>query len=163
MFFTWKQSCIKFQVDNNEVIISGVDELSCPHNEADTRTLLYASYAAENTSNPHIAVHSSDTDIFIRPLHFASQLDVQIWMYTGISSLNTRRNIDISNMANVCAALLGFHSFPGSDISTPSLDWVSQTLSATLEYYVCALYMVSRTNSSDANAARYKINNDQTA
>ena len=74
MFFAWKQSCIKFQVDNNEVIISGVDELSCPHNEADTRTLLYASYAAENTSNPHIAVHSSDTDIFIRPLR--SDMDV---------------------------------------------------------------------------------------
>ena len=143
VFFAWKQSCIKFQEDNNEVIISGVDELSCPHNEADTRTLLYASYAAENTSNPHIAVHSSDTDIFILLLHFASQLDVQIWMYTGISSLNTRRNIDISNMANalgsiVCAALPGFHSFTGSDISTPLLDWVSQTLSATLEYYVCA-------------------------
>ena len=134
MYFAWEQSCIKFQVDNNEVIISGVDELSCPHNEADTRILMHARYAAENTSNPHIAVkNSSDTDIFILLLHFASQLDVQIWMYTGSSSLNTRRNIDISNMANalgaiVCTALPGFHSFTGSDSSTPLLDWVSQTL-----------------------------------
>ena len=133
VFVAWKESCIKFQVVNNEVIISGVDEMSCSHNEADTWILLYARYAAENTSNPHIAVHASDTDIFILVLHFASQLDVQIWMDTGSSSLNTRRNIDISNMANalgaiVCAALPGFHSFTGSDSSTPLLDWVSQTL-----------------------------------
>ena len=45
-------------MDNNEVIISGVDELSCSHNEADTWILLHARYAAENTSNPHIVVHA---------------------------------------------------------------------------------------------------------
>ena len=59
-------------MDNNEVIISGVDELSCSHNEADTRILLHACYAAENTSNPHIVVHASDMDIFILLFHFAS-------------------------------------------------------------------------------------------
>ena len=35
VFFAWKQSCIKVQIDNNEVIIRDVDELSCSHNEAD--------------------------------------------------------------------------------------------------------------------------------
>ena len=99
-------------MDNNEVIISGVDDLTCSHNEADTRILLHARYAAENTSNPHIVVHASDTDICILLLHFASQLDAQIWMDTGSSSLNIRKNIDISDMANalgaiVCAALPG--------------------------------------------------------
>ena len=71
-----KQSCIYVQVDNNEVIIS-------PHNEADTRILLHSRYAAENTSNPHIVVRASDTEIFILLFYFASQLDAQIWMDTG--------------------------------------------------------------------------------
>ena len=65
----------KAQVDNNEVIISGVDELSRPHNEADTQILLHARYAAENTSNPHIVVRASDTDIFF----FSSSLLLS-WM-----------------------------------------------------------------------------------
>ena len=56
VFFGWKQSCIKVQVDNIEVIISGVNELSCSHNEADTRILWHARYAAENTSNPMLFV-----------------------------------------------------------------------------------------------------------
>ena len=86
----------KAQVDNNEVIISGVDELSCSHNEADTRILWLARYAAENTSNPHIVVRASDTDMFILLFHFASQLDGQIRMDTGSSFLNTR------SMANSC-------------------------------------------------------------
>ena len=145
VFYTLKQSYIKVQVDNNEVIISGVDELSCSHNEADAR------YAAENTSSPHIVVRASDTGTFILLFHFASQLDDQIWMHTGSSSLKTRRNIDISNMAIVCAALPGFHVFTGSDYtasfmrigkvrqfdvmikminsSRPLLDWVIQTFS----------------------------------
>ena len=59
-------------MDNIEVIISGVNELSCSHNEADTRILWHARYAAENTSNPHIAVRASDTSIFIPLFHFAS-------------------------------------------------------------------------------------------
>ena len=42
-------------------------------------------------------------------------------------------------------------------------DIDSSEVSATLECYVCALYMVSRPNSSDVNAVRYKINNDQSA
>ena len=71
-----KQSCIYVQVDNNEVIISS-------NNEADTRILLHARYAAENTSNPHIVVRASDTEIFILLFYFASQLDAQIWMDTG--------------------------------------------------------------------------------
>ena len=86
-------------MDNNEVILSGVDELSCSHNEADTR-ILY-------------------TDgIFILLFHFASQIDDQIWMNTGSSSLKTRRNIDISSMAIVCAASPGFHAFTGSDYTS---------------------------------------------
>ena len=99
-FFAWKQSCIKVHVDNNEIIISGVDELSCSHNEADTRMLLHARYAAENTSNHHIVVRASDIGIVFHPFHVASQLDAQICMDTGSSILNTRRNIHISSMAN---------------------------------------------------------------
>ena len=64
VFYARKQSYIKVQVDNNEVIISGVDELSCSNNEAYTRILLHARYAAENTSSPHIVVRASDTGIF---------------------------------------------------------------------------------------------------
>ena len=63
--FAWEKSCIKVQVDNNQVITSGVDELSCSHNEAAKRILLHARYAAENTSNPHIVVRASDTDILL--------------------------------------------------------------------------------------------------
>ena len=78
-------------MDKNEVIISGVDELSCSDNEADTQMILHARYAAENTSNPHIVIHASDTGIFNFLFHFASQLDAQIWMDTGSSSLNTKK------------------------------------------------------------------------
>ena len=176
VFYTLKQSYIKVQVDNNEVIISGVDELSCSHNEADAR------YAAENTSSPHIVVRASDTGTFILLFHFASQLDDQIWMHTGSSSLKTRRDIDISTMAIVCATLPGFHVFTGSDYTASFMrigkvrqfdvmikneeflqtftrlghsDIVSSEVSATLEFYVCAFY--GQPNSSGVNAARYKI------
>ena len=117
VFHTWKQSCIKVQVDNNDVISSGVDDqlLSCSHNVADTRILMHARYAAENTSNPHIVVRANDTGIFILLFHFASQLYDQIRMDTGSSSLNTRRNSGISSIAIVCAALPGFYAFTGSD------------------------------------------------
>ena len=102
-------------MDNNEVISSGVDELSCSDNEADTQMILHARYAAENTSNPHNVVRASDTGIFILLFHFASQLDAQIRMDSGSSSLNTRRIIEISRIATVCAALPGSHAFTGSD------------------------------------------------
>ena len=175
VFYTWKQSCIKIKVDNNEVISSGVDELSCSHNEADTRILSYARYAAENTSDPHIVVRASDTDIFILLFHFTPQLDAQIRMDTGSSSLNTRRNSDISSIAIVCAALPGFHAFTGSDYTASFMgkgkvrpfgvmikneeflhtfnrqgqsDIVSSEVSAALECYVCALYGQSNTCSA---------------
>ena len=89
VFFAWEQSCMKVQVDNNEEIISVVDELSCSQNEADTRILWHARYAAKN-SNPHIVVRASDTGICIFLFHCAFQLDAQIWMDTGSSSLNTK-------------------------------------------------------------------------
>ena len=111
--YTWKQSCIKVQVDIKEVFSSGVDELSCSDNEADTRLLLHARYAAENTSNPHIAVRASDTGIFILLFHF--QLDAQIRMDTGSSSLDTRRDIDMFSVAIVCAGLPACHALTGSD------------------------------------------------
>ena len=72
-------------MDDNEVIISRADELSCSHN-ADTRILWHARYAAKNTSNPHIVVRASDTEIFILLFHFAFQFNAQIWMDTGNSS-----------------------------------------------------------------------------
>ena len=108
-------------------------------------------------------------------------------MDTGSSFLNTRRNGNISSMANafraiVCAALPGFHAFTGSDYTASftrkrkvrpfdimikneellhiftrlgQSDIVSSEVSVTLECYVCALY--GKHNSSDVNAARYKI------
>ena len=78
-------------MDNIEVIISDVDEhtvlLSQRSWHMDSYYVLHARYAAENTSNPHIVVRASDTDNFILLLYFASQLDAQIWMNTGSSSL----------------------------------------------------------------------------
>ena len=165
VFYARKQSYIKVQVDNNEVTISGVDELSCSHNEADTRILWHARYAAENTSSPHIVVRANNTGIFILLFHFVSQLDDQIWMNTGSSYLKTR----VSSMAIVCAALPGFHVFTGSHYTASFMrkgkvhpfdvmmqneeflhtftrlgrsDLVSSEVSATLECYVW-LSMVS--------------------
>ena len=108
-------------------------------------------------------------------------------MDTGSSSLNTRRDIDISSMASalgaiVCAAIPGFHAFTGSDYTASfmrkgkvrpfdvmiknkeflhTFTRLSQSDIVSSEVSAtlerCVCALYDQPNLSVVNAARYKI------
>ena len=69
-----------------------------------------------------MVVRSCDTDVFVILLHHADTIGANLWMDTGVSSKNTRRLINISQLATtltplVCRALPAFHAFTGCDFT----------------------------------------------
>ena len=76
--------------------------------------------------SPSITIRASDTDVFILLLYHAHLLSSSLFMDVGLSSNNTRRTINISQLAktigvDICRALPGFHSFTGSDYTAAFL------------------------------------------
>lgn len=95
---------------------SEVSMYCCGPIEADTRIVYHL---CQIKSGSNVVVRASDTDILII-LFFISQADLRVWMETGGSSGNTRRYIDINNLANhlgsqVCKALLDLHALTGCE------------------------------------------------
>lgn len=54
--------------NNAPITVEEATELTCDHEEADTRLLLHASHASQSYEN--ILIKSPDTDVFIISLHF---------------------------------------------------------------------------------------------
>ena len=106
-----------YRSEGGKVYSSEVPMYCCGHIEADTRIVYHL---CQIKSGSNVVVRASDTDILILLLFFISQLDLRVWMETGRSSDNTRRYIDINNLANhlgsqVCKALPGLHALTGCD------------------------------------------------
>ena len=69
-----------------------------------------------------VVVRSNDTDVFVLLLHHLKniQMETSIWMDAGHSSLNTRQNPNIHEIASslrpeILDAVSGFHAFKGCD------------------------------------------------
>ena len=48
MYVTLEKDCWRFMCANGKVYVTAVPELSCNHEEADTRVLLHAAHAASS-------------------------------------------------------------------------------------------------------------------
>jgi hypothetical protein len=81
---------------------------------------MLASLPRTQKKTPTIVVRSIDTDVFVLLLHHAQPINAMLWMDAGINSKNTRRMIDVSNLAEkltppICEALPSLHAFTGCD------------------------------------------------
>ena len=93
------------------------DDLTCDHEEADTRLLLHAKHASLESDTP-ILIRSPDTDVLVLsvflcskeqlPLLFRAQKN-KAWSYINVTNIAENLGPD------VCAGLPGMHAFSGCD------------------------------------------------
>lgn len=164
--------------------VQQVPELTCNHEEADTRLLLHAHHAASNGYNT-VIIRSPDTDVALLAAALLPDISAHILFRTGTKQRT--RFIDINAVAaklgrEVCSALPGLHAFTGSDTTsafvgkgkTAALKLVQandilraamtnlgqsftitpQTLLGCV-LFVCALY--GRPDKVDVNEVRYLL------
>ena len=109
-----KCHCLEPGLNDIPTNVDEIQELSCDHEEADTRMLLHASHASQ--SHGSILVKSPDTDVFIIMLNFCPILRCHLFFETGIK--DKTRIIDITCVLQQIGekegkALIGFHAFTG--------------------------------------------------
>ena len=89
-------------------------ELSCDHEEADTRMLLDASHASQSYEN--VLIKSPDTDVFIISPYFCLNFSCRLFFETGVK--DKARIINVNRVVeqigeDKCEALIEFHAFTG--------------------------------------------------
>ena len=109
-----EDKCHRFIQSNEQLTYSEVDELTCDHEEADTRMIAHARHASLFYHN--IVIKSPDTDVFFIALSASLHINADIFFETGIG--NGRRVISLSNIRHClgdpwCSSLLGLHAFTG--------------------------------------------------
>ena len=117
--------CVRLtSADGEQVSWSEVLELTCSHEEADTRLFLHAAHAAQSRESTTI-IKSPATDVAVIGIHAAS-LDVfrhvQLLWLTG---KDRRRFVHLSRLAHalgtdleICNSLPGYHAFTGYDTTS---------------------------------------------
>jgi hypothetical protein len=97
--------------------VSPIPELTCSHEEADTRLLLHAHHAAVSGWSD-VIIRSPDTDVAIISLSKQESCQANLFFATG--KKDQERILDIRCMVEqvgpaVCASLIGLHAFTGCD------------------------------------------------
>jgi len=180
LFITNKLACKKV----TRVSVQDVLELTCSHEEADTRILLHVQHAG--TCNfPNVVVAADDTDVLMMLLANSSRINTNIYLKSGTSGKIKIVHINqvVKSLGRpVCEALPGMHAFTGCDSVSAFAGkgkikafklvsqsdtyqhtfrqvgqyWkVSEDLHMKLEEFTCALY--GAPGSSDINACRYRL------
>ena len=126
VYFALEESCYLYTAKDGHIEHTEVSDLQSTHEEADTRVIFHANYISKKNFLPVIVIRSCDTDVFILLLYHSVHLKAKLWMDTGICSKNTRRNINITELAEIltlelCLALPAFHAFTGSDYTAAFL------------------------------------------
>ena len=137
----------------------------------------------------NVSVRCNDTDVFVLLLYHVNimsspDITPKVWMDVGLSSNNTRRYINISQLthkldSNVLKALPGIHAFTGCDYTASflnkwkvkplekmlkndsmirvffSLGEVSFDIIRGLEKFVCDLYSMPKLD--NVNNARFAV------
>lgn len=159
-----------------------VPELTCDHEEADTRIALHCCHAGSSYLN--VAVKSPDTDVAIILLSLMENITPDVYFLTGMkrkSRILALQDVRETIGTKVCRALIGLHVFTGCDSTSAfhgkgkrrPLDLViknteyqeaftllgsdfnaSSALQSSLEKFVCDLYGQS---THDVNEARYHL------
>ena len=105
--------------------VSVVEDLTCDHEECDTRVFLHAKHAAQEHTT--VVIKSPDTDVAVIALSLQPDLPCRLYFFTGVG--NKTRIIDLAKVSSalgisVCLALIGIHTFSGCD--STSLLWQRQ-------------------------------------
>ena len=181
LYFATGEVCHRYHAANDAVVQTRIDGLSCVHDEADTRLIFHVNYkAAQNDYIQQFVVRCND----ILLLCHAHSIPASLWIDLGLSSNNTCRIINISDLAEqlgmpVCNALVSYHAFTGCNffmrkgkvrpyqlmvkhqkfIEAFGQLGESVALPAdilkSLEEFVCAMYGSS--NIDEVNIARFHI------
>ena len=109
-----EDKCHRFIQLNEHLIYREVEELTCDHEEADTRMIAHAKHASQFYGN--IVIKSPDTDVFFIALSASLDINADIFFETGVG--NGRRIISLGNIRHRlgdpwCGSLLGLHAFTG--------------------------------------------------
>lgn len=96
--------------------LSAVEDLTCDHEECDTRLFLHAQHAAHEHQT--VVIKSPDTDVAVIALSLQPDLPCRLYFFTGVG--NKTRIIDLAKVSSalgttVCLALIGIHTFSGCD------------------------------------------------
>ena len=180
MYVTCEKKCIKLTNDTS----SEVHSLFTTQEEADTRKLLHAKHASEESGS--IIIASEDTDVLIICLSVARNFPCHLYIKKG--SQNRERIVDVQKIAaavghDVCSALPGMHSLTGCDtvsafggkgkVSALKLmqknqkyqdafanlgnEWsLPRPLFNVLQEFTCQLY-ASRCKHTSVNELRYQL------
>ncbi|XP_077972179.1 uncharacterized protein LOC120332986 [Styela clava] len=121
LFIGYAESCLKicFASTSHTPTIATVDELECSHEEADTRLMLHAKFAANSCNS--IVIQSPDTDVLILCIAKYDNLGCSLWFETGVAK--GRRVIDVGAIhcylsqihPSAPMAMVGAHAFTGCD------------------------------------------------
>ena len=118
LFVTSQASCVVLSSPDGQTIHEeAVPELTCTHEEADTRLLLHASHAS-NAGYADVVIKSPDTDVAVLACHFSWDIQATLFFRTGTK--NRKRTIHINQIAAkqgraVCQALPALHALTGCD------------------------------------------------
>ena len=99
-----------------------VGDLKSNQEEADTRMLLHAKYAAGQCQEAKIVIQSPDTDVLVlSAAHFEDIASKELWFHTGVK--DRLRFVPVhdvcQNLSNrVLKALPAFHALTGCDTTS---------------------------------------------
>ena len=115
-----EEKCYCFRAHEGVVIREEMAGLAYHHEEADTKIVLHLAAIVQQSDNHIMSVRSSNTDVCILRLYHASKLSspATVYMDVGLSNKNTRRYVNISQVANhldhhIIDALPALHAFTG--------------------------------------------------
>ena len=122
MYLACEEVCVRITVDS----VANIEELSCTHEEADTRMILHAKHTADNNYGA-VVIDTPDTDEFIIALMHSCHANGTWDIKTGMR--NKRRFINLEsvkdklmarynndkNVSDMCDALVSYHAFTGCD------------------------------------------------
>jgi hypothetical protein len=183
LYVSHEAECHRLAVVDGRVMVTAILELSCDHEEADTRMVLHAKHAS--TSYNNVAIKSPDTHVLVLLVAHAGDIDCDLLFLTGIG--NTMRTINATKIfdyygADISQAPLGMHVFTGCDSVSAfkgkgemkalqlvvdnsefitafkdlGIDFdLSDGTLKTLEKFVCHLYGQKSTDT--VNEARYNM------
>ena len=180
MYVTCDDLC--FRLTRDEVLEEG--DLKTCQEEADTRVIFHAKHAAPHVSS--IIIVAEDTDIMLLCLAFHQDMDCSVYVKCGTATRT--RYISISKVSaalghDVCASLLGLHSFTGCDTVSAfsgrgklaalklimthdhfrdvftklGQEWqLTDEILKVLEEFTCRLYVI-HSEICDVNEMRYEL------
>jgi len=126
LFMGLGKKAYKYEVTDDKVQMEEVPGLFCNHQEADTRLIWHIKHMCDALEDGNIIIRASDTDVLVILLTHSHLLPAHLWLDVGISSNNTRRYIDVSQLATsmgpqLCGAIAGLHAFTGCDFTASFL------------------------------------------